>query len=124
MRPLTKTILKVGTALVALETTVRMGVWSDSATAAAGYEDYRRSAIGTVVPRVKPYMDKVQLPELNVPKVNCLAYFLTQKWNQGVIWTFSSLARLPSKTVELANKARTAIAGAVDGQTSPPKQEV
>ena len=45
--------------MLALEATARYGVWSDSATATAGYEDARRTMIGTVIPQVKPYIDQV-----------------------------------------------------------------
>ena len=54
-------ILKVGVALVAVEATSLCGIWKDSASTIAGYENAKHSALAVIVPQIRPYLNKVCL---------------------------------------------------------------
>ncbi|XP_055357974.1 uncharacterized protein LOC129602836 [Paramacrobiotus metropolitanus] len=100
MKPLAKTALKVGVAIAALEATSWYGIWKDSQAATTGYQDAKDSFIGTVVPQLKPYADKIPFPDVKAPQIDC-----RETWNRWVLCGISMLSNAPTKICEFASTA-------------------
>ncbi|GAV05073.1 hypothetical protein RvY_15258-2 [Ramazzottius varieornatus] len=96
MRSVTKSLVKVGVALAAVEVTSLCGIWKDSASTIAGYENAKHSALAVIVPQIRTYLDKVNVPKLVVPD-----FHLVDKWNYGVSKSLSAIAAAPNKIVDL-----------------------
>ncbi|KAI8424097.1 hypothetical protein MSG28_002704 [Choristoneura fumiferana] len=80
--------------------TIEKGVWKDSATTAALYEDLEKGAspyVGELKKQI-PY----ELPPL--PSNDRVSYLFKYYWNSGVKATFRFLVDLPTHVSDLTNK--------------------
>ncbi|XP_047022091.1 MICOS complex subunit MIC13 homolog QIL1 [Helicoverpa zea] len=101
--------------------TIDKGVWRDSATTSALYEELEKG--------VSPYVGELkkqipyELPPL--PSNDRVSYLFKYYWNSGVKATFSFLVDLPEHTSKAATKAYDYISTALDGteQSTTAKQE-
>ncbi|KAJ0178947.1 hypothetical protein K1T71_005722 [Dendrolimus kikuchii] len=100
--------------------TIDKGVWKDSATTSALYEDLE-SGVSPYVGELKkqiPY----ELPPL--PSNDRVSYLFKYYWNCGVKATFRFLVDLPSHTTNAATKAYDFISTSLEAPPpSPTSQE-
>ncbi|XP_022825030.1 MICOS complex subunit MIC13 homolog QIL1 [Spodoptera litura] len=102
--------------------TIDKGVWKDSATTSALYDELEKG--------VSPYVGEIkkqipyELPPL--PTNDRASYLFKHYWNNGVKATFSFLVDLPTHTSNACSKAYDYINSALDAgeqSVSPPIQE-
>lgn len=92
--------LKLGIPVAAAYATIDYGVWDDSETTTALFNQIQSQ----VKPYVKPYLDQIPFEAPTLPKAGDVVSTGKVMWNKGVLRTFEFLTEVPDLTWEYSVK--------------------